>query len=391
MINQTAWADGPVAVETGDGTQTENVLIVSENFGTGHTKAAEALEKGIRESNGQIGVHTVELGRELRPQVHRALLASYLGMIQKVPGLWKKVYGQHHSRAFPRWVEWCLYQALYSSLADYLMRYRPRLVVSTHPFASSGVARLIREGFPVSLCTLITDFSAHGSWIHPETERYLVTHAGVKDQLERMGVEGDRIFITGIPTDPRFWESQSREEVRKRMGLADMPTVLILGGGLGIGRTDRLVRAAAKWKDRMQVLVCTGHNRRLKETLEKEEGMNHPHIRITGYTHRMADWMDAADLIVSKPGGMTCSEAIAKGKPLLIYGAIPGHEENNSRFMVEQGLAEAAVDDADLDLWFRRLLSKDPCLDRLRERMLNWRHHIHPSHSVNAVLNLLTS
>lgn len=393
MIEPMARADDSVSGDLHNGiVQTgKKVLVVSENFGTGHTKAAEALAKGLRSEHRGIEVQMVELGRELQPKVSRFLLSSYLNIIRKTPQVWKMLYGRHHTRSFPQWLQWCIYRTLYTRLAAYIEEIRPDLVVSTHPFASSGVARLKRQGLSTILCTLVTDFSAHGAWIHPETDRYLVTHKGVRRQMVGMGVRPERILTTGIPTDRRFWKKQNQREVRERMGLKQMSTLLILGGGLGLGGTDRVVRAAAKWKEELQILVCTGYNRQLKESLERDGELRHPHIRITGFTTQMADWMDAADLIVSKPGGMTCTEAIAKEKPLLIYGTIPGHEERNGQFMLEQGLAEKADDDDELDCWFQRLVSGDLPLDRLRERMMVWRERIHPSHSVQAVLEMLTS
>ncbi|MFC4077657.1 MGDG synthase family glycosyltransferase [Salinithrix halophila] len=367
----------------------KDVLLVSENFGAGHTRAAEALARGIGEADAGIRVHMVELGRELRPQMNQALLYSYLGMIRKAPNLWRKVYGRHHGRSFPRWIEWCLYHSLYSSLSEYIQRFQPRLVVSTHPFASSGIARLKREGTPLLLCTVITDFAAHGSWVNPEVDLYLVPHHGVKDQLIWMGVKPGRIAVTGIPADNRFWEEKDKTETRLRLGLKPMPTVLILGGGLGVGRTSDMVRTAAKWKDHLQLVVCTGHNEKLRESFLQCEELKHPHVHITGFTREIADWMDAADIILSKPGGMTCTEAIAKGKPLLLFGSIPGHEEKNSHFMEEQGLAVRVSDEEELDGWFHRLLTDEHCFDRVREQMLTWRWKIHPSRSVSAVLHLL--
>ncbi|MFD1428116.1 processive 1,2-diacylglycerol beta-glucosyltransferase [Kroppenstedtia sanguinis] len=390
MIDRRTWA-GPTLFQSEkevwpDG---KKVLIVSENFGSGHTKAAEALAKGIRRSTPGVEVRVVELGCELRPRISKVMLYSYLSMLKQAPSLWKIIYGRHHSRAFPKWTQWLLYQTLYPRLSDYIRKERPDLVISTHPFSTSGIARLKRKGDPVTLCTLITDFSAHGSWVQGEVDRYLVPHVGVKEQLAQMGVEPGKIFATGIPTDSRFWVEQTQEATRDQLGLSQLPTLLILGGGMGIGQTDRLVKVAAKWKDFMQILVCTGHNRRLKESLERDPELQHPQIRIEGFTDQMPELMEAADLIVSKPGGMTCSETIAKGKPLLIYGSIPGHEERNARFMEEQGLAEVVANDEELNIWFEKLLSGDPCFDQLRERMLEWRQNIDPSHSIEAVLNLM--
>jgi processive 1,2-diacylglycerol beta-glucosyltransferase len=367
-----------------------DILLVSENFGTGHTRAAEALARGIQQSRPELRVQLIELGRALQPQINRALLTSYLSMIRRAPNLWRKVYGRHHERLFPRWLQWCLHQTLYASLSDLIETFRPKLVVSTHPFASSGVAKLKQKGFPLRLCTVITDFTAHGSWVHPEVDRYLVPIPQVREQLVQLGVEDRHIQVTGIPTDVQFWEEGNRLHARERVGLSDKPTVLILGGGLGIG-TDMLVRMAAKWKEEMQIVVCTGHNRKVYQWLRSDPTLRHPHMRILGYTRRLSDWMDAADLILTKPGALTCSEAIAKGTPLLLYGSIPGHEEQNSRFLVSHGLAVQAKNEEELDAWFAQLLRKPDRFQTIRENMLRWRKHIHPSKSVEAVLEMMVS
>ncbi|QKG83414.1 galactosyldiacylglycerol synthase [Kroppenstedtia pulmonis] len=368
----------------------KSILFVSENFGSGHTRAAEALARGIEEADPRVQVQLVELGRELRPQVSQALLYSYLGVIQKAPKLWRKVYGRHHQRSFPRWMEWCLHQTLYSHLSEYVQQFQPRVVVSTHPFASAGIARIKKEGYPIRLCTVITDFSAHGYWVNGEVDLYLVPYEGVRDQLIEMGVNPRCIAVTGIPTDDRFWKGKKTQDARAHLQLKNMPTVLILGGGLGMGRTEDLVRMAAKWKEQLQIVVCTGRNQKLLNSLKQKEEFHHPHIHLKGYTEVMADWMDAADIILTKPGGMTCSEAIAKGKPLLLYGSIPGHEEKNSQFMVRNGLAKQVSTEEDLDCWLHQLLTDKNCLVGVREKMLHWRRQIHPSKSVQAVLDLLT-
>ncbi|SDW78998.1 processive 1,2-diacylglycerol beta-glucosyltransferase [Marininema mesophilum] len=382
MIDQIISSMSPTAGQ-------KDILFVSENFGTGHTRAAEALASGIEELAPSVQINLVELGRELRPQINQALLHSYMGMIRRAPGLWRRVYGRHHARSFPRWIEWCLNQILYSRLSEYIADSPPRVVVSTHPFASSAIARLKRDGISLSLCTVITDFAAHGSWIYAETDLYLAPHDGVKQQLLEMGVNPERVVVTGIPSDGQFWKKGDSEAIRRRLGLQPMPTVLVLGGGLGLGPTENLVRMAARWREHLQIVVCTGHNHRLHASLSQCTELDHRHIRITGYTEEMPDWMDAADVILSKAGGLTCTEAIAKGKPLLLFGSIPGQEERNGRFMTQQGMAVRVSNEKELDEWFHRLLIGDKQYEQLKEQMLAWRWKIHPSQSIREVLGLL--
>lgn len=207
------------------------------------------------------------------------------------------------------------------------------------------------------------------------------------EQLCALGVERNKVAVTGIPTDDHFWKTQSKAEVRNKLGIYHMPTVLIMGGGFGLGRTEELVATVAQKREYVQIIVCTGHNRKLRQTLSARPELNHPHIRITGFTRDMADWMDAADVILTKPGGMTLTEAIAKGKPLLLFGSIPGHEEGNERFMVDQGLAYQAANKEEVNGWLSYWLNHPEALEAMRQRMLEWRWNIHPSKSVDAVLS----
>ncbi len=164
-----------------------DILLVSENFGTGHTRAAEAILRGIRSANAGVDVRLVEIGRVLRPRMNRLLVDSYLGIIRKTPFIWRAFYGWHREKSFPRSLQSFIRYALYTRLAELITLHRPRLVVSTHPFAAFGVARLKEQGWGFKLCTVITDFSAHGSWAHPQTDRYLVPADHVRNQLIRLG------------------------------------------------------------------------------------------------------------------------------------------------------------------------------------------------------------
>lgn len=366
-----------------------DILLVSENFGTGHTRAAEAILHGIRSADADVNVHLVEIGRVLRPRMSRLLVESYLGIIRKTPFLWRTFYGWHQGKSFPRSLQSFIRYALYTRLAELITLHRPRLVVSTHPFAAFGVARLKERGWAFKLCTVITDFSAHGSWAHPQTDRYLVPADPVRKELIRLGVEPERVTVTGIPTDPRFWKKEDQIEIRRHLGLRQLPTVLIMGGGLGLGNMEQLVKMVAKWRNHMQILVITGRNHQLYQTLVSDPMLDHPNIRVAGYVQPLSEWMEAADLILTKPGAMTCTEAIAKVKPLLLYGTIPGHEERNGQFLTKNGLALRLKGEEHLDELLDRYLSDPEYFAPIRKNMLEWRGKIHPFRSVEAVLQMI--
>jgi processive 1,2-diacylglycerol beta-glucosyltransferase len=366
-----------------------DVLVLSENFGAGHIKAAEALTSAIRQTHPHISVQHVELGKALRPQVNQAFVQSYFQMLKHAPGLWKKMYARHHDRYFPRWITWCIRQVLYSRLSDWILMYRPKLVVSTHPFTSMAVARLKKQEFPVKLITLITDFSAHGAWIHPEVDRYLVPSMNVQNQMVQLGVPARKIWVTGIPTHHSFWEPKDKEQIRNKLNLRDLPTLFILNGGWGLGETDKLAQMVAKWRDKLQVVIGTGQNSKLHDTLSQISELQHPNILVQGYIQEMSDWMEAADVILTKPGAITCTEAIVKETPLWLYGSIPGHEENNRHFLVSNHLAIHITSEWELDRFIQYLIKKPNAFLSYQVKMKLWRQKIHPSNSVGAILDML--
>ena len=139
----------------------------------------------------------------------------------------------------------------------------------------------------------------------------------------------------------------------------------------------------------MQILVVTGRNRQLYRSLVSDPMLDHPNIRITGYIQSLSEWMEAADLILTKPEAMTCTEAIAKMKPLLLYGTIPGHEEKNGQFLTRNGLALRLEGEDHLDEILDRFLNNPECFSPIRQAMLESARKLHPSRSVEAVLQMI--
>jgi processive 1,2-diacylglycerol beta-glucosyltransferase len=370
----------------------KKVLILSEAMGTGHTKAAEALIQGISLLAPSIHTQVLEVGKTLNPVTTKLLIHTYLKMIIRSPSLWKKMYHYKHNKPLPNWMKFIIYQLFHRQMEVLLAQEKPNLIICTHPFSSASVSRLKRLlGDPLTLCTVITDFHVHGAWVHSEVDAYLVANQYVYDQLINMGVPKNRITITGIPLRSNFWVKKNKQEIRKKLKLKDIPVVMIMGGGLGLGGIRQLADSLLKWKEKIQVIICTGNNEKLRKSLSRNEKFHHPHFHILGFIDSIDEWMDASDLLITKPGGLTCFEALSKDLPLFIYQPIPGHEERNCDFLVNNDLGIRIDDSNSIDIWIEKLVTSPQKMPFSHDQMRSFQQEIDPLASALFIVNLLIS
>ncbi|MFW5437347.1 MGDG synthase family glycosyltransferase [Paenibacillus apiarius] len=368
----------------------KKILILSELFGSGHTKAAEALAQGIAHLEPSIHTQIVEIGKMLHPTRTAFFFRSYKKLITTYPVLWKKIYESKQSQPISQWLQFTIYQLFHRNLEQVLDQIQPDLVICTHPFNSSSLARLKKMGNPIRLCTVITDFHVHGVWVQPEVDLYLVSNDDVRLQLLQMGVPSDRIAVTGIPIKSNFWQKTDKQEARRRLHLKDLPTVMIMGGGLGLGGIQELAHSLIKWREFVQILICTGYNDSLRFTLQCNKHFQHPHIVILGFVDMIDTLLDAADLLITKPGGITCFEALSKGVPMLIFQPIPGHEEYNSNHLVNQELAIRINHQDEVDHWMHKLLSSPKPFEFLHSNMEQYQQKLNPLAGALSIMELLT-
>jgi processive 1,2-diacylglycerol beta-glucosyltransferase len=236
---------------------------------------------------------------------------------------------------------------------------------------------------------LITDYDAHATWTNPGVNKYLVSTPSVRDKLIARGIADSQIEVTGIPVHPNFWHPHDRAEIQRQFGLRDMPTVLVMGGGWGLLYGEQLVEYMTGYADRVQLILCMGSNDKAREKLLADPKFQHPNIRVIGFTKEISKLMDVSDLLVTKPGGMTCTEGMAKGIPMLFYEPIPGQEEENAEYFINHGFGELMTDTEPIDRWFR-LIQEPYASDRHRDALMALRNaEYHPEKCSEAVLALM--
>lgn len=350
----------------------KRVLLLSEGFGSGHTQAAHALAAGLKHLHPDISARVIELGKFLNPVMGPLIVSAYRKTVSKQPRMVGMMYRSNYKKPTNRFLQLALHRVFYTQTAQVIAQLKPDLIVCTHPVPNSVVSRMKRLGLDMPLYTLITDYDAHGSWVNPEVNRYLVSSPTVKQRLMDKGVEAERVEISGIPVHPNFWVSHEKAAIRAELKLKQMPTVLIMGGGWGLMYEDNALSYMTKWRDSTQLIFCVGSNELMREKLMADPIFQHPNIVIMGFTREVNKLMDAADLLVTKPGGMTCTEGMSKALPMLFYEPIPGQEEENCEHFIANGFGEMLSSNDTVDRWFKLIHDQENAA-RFREELLRRR------------------
>ncbi|TCZ74656.1 UDP-N-acetylglucosamine--LPS N-acetylglucosamine transferase [Paenibacillus albiflavus] len=347
----------------------KRILLLSEGFGAGHTQAAQALSVSLRQYYPGLTTRVIELGAFLHPTLFPWIFNAYRRTVSTKPHLYGKLYRFQYMKSLNPLTQLALHRILYSQTDEVIRQLRPDVIVCTHPFPNLVVSRLKKSGLSIPLCTVITDYDAHGTWVSSEVNRYMVSTAEVKQKLVNRGIPADRIQITGIPIHPSFWQHNNREEIRLQYGLKRMPTVLVMGGGWGLFDNDLFMDDLIKWREHIQLIICLGRNERTLQQLSNDPRFQHPHIKLLGFTKEIDKLMDVSHLLITKPGGITCTEGLVKGIPMLFYKPIPGQEEENMQYFLDQGFGEPIISGQTIDVRMRQMIlefASDQEIDGIR-------------------------
>jgi len=290
------------------------VLFLSASVGVGHTAAAAAVASALAEIDSGIETQTVDSYKYAASVFSKVVANGYIGMVKNVPQLYRFIYDRAERSsdipAFRRWVS----QYTAANLRALVSEQKPDLVVCTHAFPCGVMAEYKRQFDPaLPVVGIVTDFAVHPFWIYNNIDAYAVATSEMRQTLVARGVKRDRIVVSGIPVDPRFGRPRLPvAELRAELGLPpDRRIVLMMGGGLGIGPLDRMIRSLAQVDVPLAGAIIVGRNGRLeKRVLALAEQTEYP-LRVFGFVDNVYDYMHASDVLLTKPGGLTSSEALA--------------------------------------------------------------------------------
>lgn len=346
------------------------ILILSAKFGEGHYQVGEALANALAlKSSGKALVSHLDCGSFFFKKTDYLIKTAYLKMVNKTPEIWRLLYEKTLDLTMDNW-RMVLYGLGAKNLLHFIREYNPDVIINTHFIPAGILADLKRQGqLKVPLITAVTDYFVHGVWIHPGVDYYLASCRDVFHRLRKAGIAADRINLTGIPLRNTFEHPLLKSVAREKLGLKqDVQTILIMGGSSGLaGKETEVMESihSITQEAAVQFLVVCGRDRVSYEKFSIGLRDLENRSLVMGYVPNMEEMMAASDLLVSKGGALTISEALTVGLPLLMYKPIPGHEDGNASFVQDGGAGRKVKSPQELSESVLELLADSKKLEEM--------------------------
>lgn len=364
-----------------------NVLILSASTGAGHMRASNALKSYISKTEKEMNVEVVDVFKYINPLLNKTVCKGYLYLATKTPRFYGKIYASTNKDSkIPSKLTKpiVLFNRKLMRLINY---FKPDVIVTTHPFVTEMVSKLkAQEKTTIPLICIMTDYAPHKTWIHKHVDGYIVANDDMPSEMIKLGVPKEIIHSFGIPIDDVFFNHDDRKLLRKDLALDEnLPTVLVMAGSFGVKNILGIYNDIIKIPMEFQIIVITGRNEKLysafKETIEN----NLKPTKLIFFTHEIDKYMHSANIIITKPGGLTISEALACNIPMVVFDAIPGQEQENAQFLVNHNMAILLEKNKDCSYVIQNLLE-----DKARlEFMQNSCKVFDKSESCKNIVNLM--
>lgn len=319
------------------------IIALTVSAGKGHQKAAEAIKRYYEENNVDVDFEIIDTLKYINPIVDKLIIGGYLKSLKKTPKLYGKLYYYSENEDAISAISNLVHDLFSIKLKNLLDEKKPDVVLCTHPFPIEIMSILKRKGKTnIPAIAILTDYAPHPFWIHEHIDAYIIPNEDFVEDLLNFGVTKEKIYPIGIPVSPEFLNHIDKSYARKTLDLEDKLTLLLMGGGLGIGNIKEIFERLIYSDLDVQIIAVAGHNTFLKNQLINLANKSNKKTKILGYTENINLLMSASDILITKPGGLTISEALVKGLPIILSNPIPGQEEKNTEYLLNCGIAAYA-------------------------------------------------
>ena len=354
----------------------KKVIIFYASYGGGHLSAARSIKENMETNYEDIDVKLIDCMEYVNKTVNKITTKAYSEMAKKAPKTWGRVYWKSQKGPLAQ-ISTTSNKILSIKLYKLLKDFEPNLIVSTHPFGSQMCAYLKKHGkLNAKIATVMTDYAPHDQWLvfNKYVDYYFVSHDGMKKELHEKGIPNEKIFATGIPLSNKFLLKYDKPTILKSFGLSpDKKTVLFFGGGeFGLGKTQtfKIFKSFVECPENIQIVAISGKNQKMKEAFENlVESLNKTDsVKILEYTNQVPELMSISDLVVTKPGGLTTTESLASGLPIVVINPIPGQEEENASYLEKNKVAIWLKKDDDVEAILKDLFSNPEKMQEMKIR-----------------------
>ena len=324
----------------------KKILIFYGSYGGGHIAAANSIKDYLTKNYpGEIEIESIDCIEYVNKALNKVTTKAYVDMAKHTPWLWKRVYEDSEVGSLSKISE-ASNRIMAKKLNHLIQEYGPDLIISTHPFSNQMCTHLRKKGLiNCKIATILTDMMPHSQWLvnSEYIDYFFVANQEMKDLMSDEGIPEFKIFVSGIPLSERFKEAFDSQKIFEEFGLIPGKTTVLFfaGGAFGIGKrtTTYIFRALVRLMHEYQIIAVCGKNKRMKEKFDKivdSYGIEN-RVKVLPFTNKVPELMHISDFVVTKPGGLTLTESLASGLPLLIINPIPGQEEENADFLVRHG------------------------------------------------------
>lgn len=319
----------------------ERILVLSVKAGAGHLRAAQALTQAIRDRYPNVEIVNADTLEYTNAAFRKGYTEGYEAIVRNLPSVWERIYETLEAKPVDsntKKLSTLLSRLNAKDLLKFVEGFRPDIIACTHFLPAEVLSAQRRKGkLRAPIYTILTDYDIHSMWIQDGVTGYFVASSEMAHALRAKGIGTASVEVTGIPILPEFAkEYPPRAEMRRTLGLnADRHTVLVAAGGFGMMSADEAVKLLADCLPNAQFIAVAGKNEDLEKRLKKLARACKGRLKAFGFVDNMHELMAASDLAVSKSGGLTTSECLAMGLPLLVFNPIPGQEERNAIYLLE--------------------------------------------------------
>lgn len=351
--------------------KTKRILFLTTSVGSGHKRAAEAIQVALDAiSYRPFKTQTDTYFDYFLPAAEKVAAKVYVKTIQLMRQALKYVYSVQKKDLNRKPTRHFLSIPLIKKYEKAIRSFNPDAIICTQALSSRFTSILKENGkISASLIAVVTDFDVHPYWFNKHIDRFIVPTGEIKKEFITHGIPADKIYAFGVPIHPRFSKRCNKSALKRKLGLIeDIPVVLIMGGGWGLGPIKKTVLRLDRSEMNLQLIVVAGKNRMLKKKLDKSLSRLKIPIKVYGYVSNLDELMDVSDIAITKPGGLISSELLAKGLPAILVDVIPGQEEANGEYLINKGAACKIEKLSQLKEVIQGLLENPARLEQMRKK-----------------------
>lgn len=325
----------------------KKILIFYGSYGAGHFSAARSIKEHLDTNYPETETILVDCIEYINKTLNKVSTKAYDELSKKAPWAWEKVYSSAQTGPLSK-VSNTSNKIMSIKLDKLIQNFSPDLIISTHPF-STQMCGVLKEKQKINckIATVLTDYAPHNQWLVKSDyiDYFFVAHYGMKNALEKAGIPPEKVYATGIPLSNRFLAHYNKEETLKSFGLVpDKRTVLFFAGGSSHFATGNIYEIFNSFMEDfpdVQLLTITGRSSKLKKDFDEivEVYDKQENVKVLSFTDKVPELMSVSDLVITKPGGLTTTESLASGLPIIVINPIPGQEEENAKFLEDEKVA----------------------------------------------------